>query len=438
MNARWRFALGAALALTCNCVQAGAFVFAGESNGIDMVAHARGYSGSGASLTVNVCIETTSNSQAAMEVPVRNAIAHWNQMVAGSGNLRSGADNQVGASELDWESVMMHELGHCIGLAHPNLASESGLSDPDANYTRTTDGADNSWNLVIGGDGVRGSGDDTRGDDVNLHWYRRGVNHPFLLVAAPFDSSTYARDLGFLPAGHSFAANADRGVGVLLGYAASEAVMQQGQSYDEDQRTLTADDVATLRLARAGSDRIAGNADDYTVTLSYGGVANGCHITATIDPTYSGFAVCSISGSFLAGNNVAIISAQMRFSPSAAWHFATVRVPDPVADSISVASGGTATSLVGGATSLLANDTHPSGLALTLSSSAHPGPANGSVTLSANGSFSYTHNGSATSSDQFVYRTCASSNANACSLQRVAITVTGGGGDAIFMNGFET
>lgn len=437
MNTRQRVALGVLLALTGGTAQAGGFMFAGETYGVDLVAHARGYNGSGASLNLNVCIETTSSSQAALEVPLRNAIAHWNQMVAGSGNLRSGTDNQIGASEADWESVMMHELGHCIGLAHPNLATESGLGDPDANYTKATDGTDNIWNLVIGADGVRGSSDDTRGDDINLHWYRRGVNHPFRLGAPPFDGSTFARDLAFLPPGHSFAANADRSVGVLLGYAASEAVMQQGQLYDEDQRTLTADDVATLRLARAGSDRVAGTSDDYTVTLNYGGVSDSCDITATLDATYSGFAVCSISGSFLAGNNIAITSARMRFNPSYAWHFSAVRVPDPVADSISVASGGTATSLVGGATSLLANDSHPNGLALVLSTSAYPGPVNGSVTLNANGTFSYTHNGSATSSDEFVYRTCTSSNANACSQQRVAVTITAGGGGAIFKDGFE-
>jgi hypothetical protein len=73
-----------------------------------------------------------------------------------------------------------------------------------------------------------------------------------------------------------------------------------------------------------------------------------------------------------------------------------------VADSLTVARGGTATVLSGGATSVLANDTDAGGdpLGAVLVS----GPVNGTRTLNANGSFSYTHNGSATTSDSFTYK----------------------------------
>lgn len=431
-----RLALGLSIALLSSTGTAGTFVFAGEGNGVDMVAHPEGYSGTGGAISVDVCIEPTTNNQADMIVPLQNAIAHWNQMQQSVGNLRSGSDNQLTASQVDWESTMMHELGHCIGLAHPNLANESGLTGSDLEYTKTTDGADNAFNLTIGADNVRGSGDDTRGDDVNMHWYRRNSNNPFALQEPPFDFSTYARDLTALPAGQTFAANGDRTVSGLLSASGTEAIMQQGQFSDEDQRTLTADDVATLRLARAGNDRTAGNADDYTVQLTYGGVGTGCKITAIIDTTFAGLAVCELGGSFLSGNNIQITSARMRFSATTNWHFATIRVPEPVAETISVASGGTATTTSGGATSLLANDTHPNGTALVLSTTAFPGPANGSVTLNANGTFSYTHNGNSATTDRFVYRVCASGNTNACSMQRVDITV-GGASSLIFANSFE-
>lgn len=59
------------------------------------------------------------------------------------------------------------------------------------------------------------------------------------------------------------------------------------------------------------------------------------------------------------------------------------------------------------------------------------------MTLNGNGTFSYTHKGSATSSDEFVCRVRASSSANACSQQRVAITIAAGGGGLIFLDGFE-
>lgn len=76
--------------------------------------------------------------------------------------------------------------------------------------------------------------------------------------------------------------------------------------------------------------------------------------------------------------------------------------PVSVADSISVAEGGTATVLASGGTSLLANDTDAEGnnLAAILVS----GPSNGTLTLNANGTFSYVHNGSETSSDSFTYK----------------------------------
>ena len=68
-------------------------MFSGEANGIDLVAHPEGYAGSGGMVTVDVCIESTTNNQTDMIVPLQNAIAHWNQMVQSTGNLRTGADN---------------------------------------------------------------------------------------------------------------------------------------------------------------------------------------------------------------------------------------------------------------------------------------------------------------------------------------------------------
>ncbi|HEY0332754.1 MAG TPA: Ig-like domain-containing protein [Stenotrophomonas sp.] len=76
----------------------------------------------------------------------------------------------------------------------------------------------------------------------------------------------------------------------------------------------------------------------------------------------------------------------------------------PVAstDSISVAEGGIATTLIGGATSVLTNDSDAENdpLVAVLVS----GPTHGSLTLSPNGTFSYVHDGSESSTDGFTYR----------------------------------
>ncbi|WP_143218430.1 Ig-like domain-containing protein, partial [Acidovorax sp. T1m] len=76
--------------------------------------------------------------------------------------------------------------------------------------------------------------------------------------------------------------------------------------------------------------------------------------------------------------------------------------PMAVADSVSVAEGGTATTLTGGASSVLANDTDAEND--ELSALLVTGPAHGTLTLNANGTFSYTHDGSETTTDSFTYK----------------------------------
>src|SRR3989441_244669 len=56
------------------------------------------------------------------------------------------------------------------------------------------------------------------------------------------------------------------------------------------------------------------------------------------------------------------------------------------------------------AASVLANDTDAE--ANTLTATKHSDPAHGSVTLNANGTFSYSHDGSETATDSFTYKTC--------------------------------
>ncbi|MDO8344438.1 MAG: Ig-like domain-containing protein, partial [Cellvibrio sp.] len=76
--------------------------------------------------------------------------------------------------------------------------------------------------------------------------------------------------------------------------------------------------------------------------------------------------------------------------------------PVAVTESITVAEGGTATVLVGGATSVLSNDTDAENDPLT--AILVTGPTNGTLTLNADGTFSYVHNGSETTTDSFTYK----------------------------------
>ena len=314
------FAVVTSLFSYASDASAGAFVFAGEANGVDLVTHPTGYTGTGGTLDVSVCIDPTSANAASMEIPVRNIIYTWNERLPTTGNLKLGVLNDVPAGNVDFESVALHELGHCIGAAHPNLASESGLSDPQANSTKSTDGPD-GFDTNSGADATYGSSDDPRGNDVNLHWFRKSNNDPFT-IDTTVDSSTYSRDLADLPVGHNFAANGDRSVASLLGAGATEAVMQQGTFSDEDQRRLTHDDVATIEYAMSGLDETSGNSDDYALNLTYAGLTNSCDIVIDFDNAETGFAVCQTGGSFIGtSGHVRITSAEIYFNTGFSWYF---------------------------------------------------------------------------------------------------------------------
>jgi cysteine-rich repeat protein len=323
LPARSRLRLGvfALLLLLPGSARAGTFIFADEANGVNLVTHPQPYTGTGGNLTVAVCIDPTSANASAMEIPLQNVVNTWNQLSPTTGNVLLGGANDIPSGQVDFESTLLHEMGHCIGLAHPNLASESGLPASQHDYTKSTDGSDNSFDVNDGADDVPGSSDDLRGDDVNLHWFQISDNDPFTM-AATVDSVSYSRDIADLPTGHEFAANGDRDVAVLLGVPNTEAVMQQGTYSDEDQRRLTADDVATLRYGMSGIDEIQGTSDDYTLTLSYAGLTTACDIVIDFDNTQASLAACYAGGAYIAPpDHIRITTAEIFFNTGFSWFF---------------------------------------------------------------------------------------------------------------------
>lgn len=300
-------------------VEAGAFLIPGlASPDPNIVTHASNYSGTGGEIVVTICIDPMDPNAATLETPVKNAVSAFNAFAPATQNLVFGANNSIPATEFDFESVMLHELGHCVGLGHPNLASASGLANDEQDSTATQDGVNTMIDVDAGTDTLFGSSDDVRGDDVNLQWYEPGVNNPFLLPTL-VDSSTYSRS-GALPGGHLFAANADRQVGAQLGVADTEAVMQQGTFNDEAQRVLANDDVATLMFAGTGYDETAGTADDYTVELQYVGLTTSCDIS--VIPATTGLAFCGVGLTSNVTNHWRVTTGTIEYNSTFAdWYF---------------------------------------------------------------------------------------------------------------------
>jgi len=312
--------------LTPDLGSAGTYIFASEDNGLDIITHPSGYTGSGGVLDVKVCIDASATNAVAMEIPVQNIVKQINYMSPVTPNLFLYANNNIPSGALDFESLALHELGHCTGLGHPNLGSQTGVSGADTDYTMTGDGANDTYAFDAGTDTVIGSSDDQRDDDQNLHWFSKDVNNPFLEVASP-QSSNYSRDVADLPESHDFPANADRSVGALLGFDDTEAVMQQGQFSDEDQRSLQADDVATYRMGMTGLDEIASTADDYTINMVFGGIkadTSSCDIV--IESSTSGFGVCSTGATFLNATHLSITSATFTYNSGLTWFFNPVAI----------------------------------------------------------------------------------------------------------------
>lgn len=295
---------------------AGSFSSSSESSPT-LITHPEGYTGNGGAINLTVCIADNSQDQTALEIPVENAIRTWNALQPTNENL---VNNTL--SGFDIESVLIHELGHCIGLGHTNLGSE--VSSANRNFGRSANGSNNSFSFNRGADNIPGSADDIRDDDVNLIWFRRSNNNPFGMPQT-VDTSTYSVMLADLPIGDTYAAIAGRNVGSALGFPNTEAVMHQGTFSQEAQRALGFDDVATIRIGMSGEDETEGTADDYTLRLNYTGIqdANNCDIPIRIVPGSSSFAVCfaSSTSSQLPSDHRRLLFTRIELGGNVDWYF---------------------------------------------------------------------------------------------------------------------
>lgn len=294
------------------------FITAGETYGLDRVLHPTGYTGVGGTINISVGIDSSFAFSNEMEVGALNAMRAWMDLNPTNNNVLLGDANDIPAGHVDFESVAIHELGHALGLGHPNLGDAFLAGD---NYTTSTDGPNDMFDSNPGADGIVGSADDIRGDDQNLNWFRKSNNNPFTIDTV-VDSSTYSANLADLPNGDLYSTNPDRTVAdQLFGLSHTESVMQQGGVADSARRTLGFDDVAGIRYGMSGLDEIQGTSDDYTINLVYSGFTDQADILLSMDLTGGAFTQTNFSATPDKHTNV--LQSFVHFSFNENWFFST-------------------------------------------------------------------------------------------------------------------
>ncbi|MCG7880308.1 MAG: Ig-like domain-containing protein [Candidatus Thiodiazotropha endolucinida] len=177
---------------------------------------------------------------------------------------------------------------------------------------------------------------------------------------------------------------------------------------------LTLDEGQTVTLGVANF--AVSDADDTDFTYTVSGISGG-YFQLSTNP---GVSITSFTSANLTGGLVQFVDDGNEVAPAfsvtvndgdidsntlaATINFTLVSDSTPVAniDSITVAEGGTVTTLVGGASTVLNNDTGLVDAPVTVSLVSDV--TNGSLTLNGDGTFSYTHDGSENFTDSFTYR----------------------------------
>ncbi|MGH8557960.1 MAG: cadherin domain-containing protein, partial [Methylococcales bacterium] len=101
--------------------------------------------------------------------------------------------------------------------------------------------------------------------------------------------------------------------------------------------------------------------------------------------------------------------------------------PNAVDDAAAVNEGGTVTVLTTplAATTVVLNDSDPdAGTMLFVTATPSLAPAHGLLTLNVDGTFSYTHDGTETTTDSFIYEVCDNAPTPLCDTATVSITIT--------------
>lgn len=300
----------------------------------ETIVHPMGYTGRGGALRITLGLHSDfRHLEEKVSFSARHAAAIWTHLLVQKENFEPSVEIPR-LNGADFFGTLAHEVGHALGLAHPTEPTQGGAPGK-GKFATVRPGPNERLDLDAGDDGVRGSHDDRRADDINLVFFKRADNNPFTLPdSGVIDSTTYSRDIAHLPSGSIWVNVSSREVAnEIFGLPSTEGLMVGGGSLIPGQvrRGLTADDVAGIRYAMSGLDEIAGTDDDYTVRIDYVGIDDDADILIRFD-LEDGYAVTTIATVPISGRHAAMRRGRLiRYNPKLpgrrAWYFPQ---PEPV------------------------------------------------------------------------------------------------------------